>query len=333
MSSLIPGLKIPSFDNTLGALFIGSSLAGILYGVGCLQMFLWMTGKRGESDRPWFKTFVFLLFGLETAHQATMMAGIYRFLITDFLNPAALPSGGPGSGEVFTYAQSLLLACTILMIQLFFCWRIWILSATGFEMPQRIAFTAITTILAMFSFGTNVDLAVKGFDHRLLMGNTPDFILAYKLSTGSQVAFDVMVTFAMTLSLRRARSGIARTDHVVTLITLFMVNTNLLTTLLSISALVTFLTLPSATVYGGIGFLLGRTYFNSFLAVLNSRDFLSEKLNGATSFSADSSHHKAVVKFSHSNGRTAETSTTAGGFDISSVDIPSFNKEPMIGEV
>ncbi|KIJ42389.1 hypothetical protein M422DRAFT_254473 [Sphaerobolus stellatus SS14] len=155
MSSLIPGLKIPSFDNTLGALFIGSSLAGILYGVGCLQMFLWMTGKRAESDRPWFKTFP-LSSALETAHQATMTAGIYRFLITDFLNPFALPSGAPGSAEVFVYAQSLLLACTALMIQLFFCWRIWMLSANAFEIPQRIAFTALTTILAMFSFGTNV---------------------------------------------------------------------------------------------------------------------------------------------------------------------------------
>ncbi|KIJ40796.1 hypothetical protein M422DRAFT_256219 [Sphaerobolus stellatus SS14] len=273
----MPGVKIPSFDNTLGALFIGSSLTGILFGVGCLQMFLWMTGKRAESDRPWFKTFVFLL--------------------------------------------------------LFFCWRIWILSATGFEMPQRIVFTVITTILAMFNFGTNVFNAVKGFDHRIFMENTPDFILAYKLATGSQVAFDVMVTFAMTLSLHRARSGIARTDHVITLITLFTVNTNLLTTLLTISALVTFLTLPSAAVYGGIGFLVGRTYFNSFLAVLNSRDFLSEKLNGATSFSTGFSRHNGVVKFSHSNGQMAETSATTGGFDISSVDIPSFNKEPMIGEV
>lgn len=30
-----------------------------------------------------------------------MMAGMYRFLVTDFLNPFALPSGGPGSAEVY----------------------------------------------------------------------------------------------------------------------------------------------------------------------------------------------------------------------------------------
>ncbi len=29
-----------------------------------------------------------------------MTAGVYRFVISDYLNPLALPTGGPGSGEV-----------------------------------------------------------------------------------------------------------------------------------------------------------------------------------------------------------------------------------------
>ena len=30
-----------------------------------------------------------------------MMAGIYKFLVSDFLNPALLPLGSAGSGEVY----------------------------------------------------------------------------------------------------------------------------------------------------------------------------------------------------------------------------------------
>lgn len=111
--------------------------------------------------------------------------------------------------------------------------------------------------------------------------------LAYKLSTSSRIAFDVMITIAMTITLRRARSESVgpnpSTDHIIRILILFTVNTNLMTTCFSISELVTFLALPQATVYGGVGFLLTKTYFNSFLALLNSREYLREKLDGTAS--------------------------------------------------
>lgn len=38
-----------------------------------------------------------------TAEQAVMMAGMYRFLVSDFLNPLQLATGGPGSAEVYVF--------------------------------------------------------------------------------------------------------------------------------------------------------------------------------------------------------------------------------------
>lgn len=35
-----------------------------------------------------------------------MTAGIYKFLVSDYLNPALLPTGGARSGEIFIFAQS-----------------------------------------------------------------------------------------------------------------------------------------------------------------------------------------------------------------------------------
>lgn len=37
----------------------------------------------------------------DTVHQALIVATLYRFLVSDYLNPAALPSGGAASGEVY----------------------------------------------------------------------------------------------------------------------------------------------------------------------------------------------------------------------------------------
>jgi len=291
-------MSLPAFDNTLGALFIGSNIATILYGIICLQTFIYITSARAPEDGWWLKGLVYLLFVLDSAHQLTMTAAIYKFLVSDFLNPFLLPSGGPGSAEIFIFASSSIEAILILFIQLFFCWRILRSSTGSLRIEFRTFFCGLTVSLALLSFATSMDLAVTGYNHRLLMANTPDFIRAYKLSTSTRMAFDVMITIAMTISLHRSRSGDdqnPRTDHVITLLTLFTVNTNLLTTCLSISELVTFLTLPNATVYGGLAFLSAKTYLNSFLAVLNSRDYLREKLNNREPLSMILQHGESIA--------------------------------------
>ncbi|KAF9495106.1 hypothetical protein BDN71DRAFT_1447997 [Pleurotus eryngii] len=279
----VPGAPILAFDNTLGALYIGSTLSMLLYGIICLQMFLYITSTRTKKDSRWTKLFVSVNLAIDTANQATITASIYKFLVSDYLNPFALPSGGAGSGEIFTYAHSLIGACGVLFIQLFFSWRIWAFSGASLNFRTRILIPTLTVILALFSFGCSVDLAITGFNHRLLSVNTPDFILAYRLSSSSRVAFDLFMTFAMTLTLYRSRSGVKRTDHVITLLIMFTVNTNLLTTLLSISELVTFIALPKATVYGGLGFLSPKLYFNTLLASLNSREYMRNELVPADS--------------------------------------------------
>jgi len=200
------------------------------------------------------------------------------------------------------------------------------------DIKYRLIFIGLTVSLALLSFASSIDLAVTGFIHRLLTANTPDFILAYKLSTSTRVAFDVVVTIAMTVSLHRARSSEdmtdQRTDHVITLLTLFTVNTNLITTCVSISELVTFLTLPNATVYGGIGFLAAKTYLNSFLAVLNSRDYLREKLT--KSASASMTLHRENLTFAIPPQRKVKAARNhqSESFELSTTDHHSSNLEP-----
>jgi len=142
----------------------------------------------------------------------------------------------------------------------------------------------------------------------------------------------VMVTFAMTISLHRSRSGDdqnPRTDHVITLLTLLTVNTNLLTTCLSISELVTFLALPNGAVYGGLALLSAKTYLNSFLAVLNSRDYLREKLV-RPSLSASTSRREARgdSSFMISSQHKLVAAKNQQAFELSTFD-HSLNLNPI----
>ncbi|KAG7444864.1 uncharacterized protein BT62DRAFT_933907 [Guyanagaster necrorhizus] len=114
---------LPAFDNTLGALYIGSSLATALYGAICIQTFLYVTSNRTRFDSWPMKLLVFILFcsGLDTAHQFLMLAGMYHFLITDYANPVALPTGGSTSSEApVIYDKGIVGISTILLVQLFF---------------------------------------------------------------------------------------------------------------------------------------------------------------------------------------------------------------------
>ncbi|KAK0440425.1 uncharacterized protein EV420DRAFT_1752727 [Desarmillaria tabescens] len=306
--------SLPALDNTLGALYIGASLAMLLYGAICVQTFLYITSNRARSDRWWLKLLVLVIVvrtssnaGLDTVQQGVIMAGMYRFLVSDFANPAALEEGGADSGVALTtYESSIIGVCSVLLMQLFFCWRIWKIGASSLNLWMRITFMAITVPLAFFNFASYIAMGVLGSQHRLQTSNSPGFSLAVKLAASSGMAFDVIVTLAMITSLHRVRSGIIRSDHVITLLTLFTVNTNLITTLLSVGSLVTFLVLPDATVYGGISFLIAKSYLNSFLAILNSRDYLREKLDPSMSIHEAQSSHPVFAEFNSTDTTTTQ---------------------------
>ncbi|KAJ7223261.1 hypothetical protein GGX14DRAFT_657784 [Mycena pura] len=206
-----------------------------------------------------------------------IIAGMYKFLISDFVNPAALPVGGPSSGEKLTSLDGGLFAVSIiLMIQLFFCHRLWLISAGAFQMPVRVAVVALAISLSLLNCGASSAVVVLGYHHRLMMENPPNFILSWKISTASGIAYDSIITIALCHVQPVAFA--VRSDHVIKLLIFATVNTGLVTTLLSIAEMTTFLALPNATVYGGIAPILPKSYINSFLATLNAREFLRDKL-------------------------------------------------------
>ncbi|KAK0480374.1 hypothetical protein IW261DRAFT_1593514 [Armillaria novae-zelandiae] len=340
--------ELPAFDNTLGVLYIGSSLATALYGVICVQTFLYVISNRTRSDGWPMRLLVSILFsrthlncsGLDTAQQSLTVAGMYRFLVSDYANPAALAIGGSTSGRALTtYDEGIVGISGILLVQLFFCWRIWTFSASSLHLHVRIAIIALAVALAFLNLGqwdntatavmilgltsstfqyaaSSIALSIFGYRHRFLTANTPEFTLSWKLSASSGIAFDVITTMAMILSLYRSRSGMKRSNHVITILMLFTVNTNLVTTFLSIGSLVTYLVLPDATIYGGITFLLSKSYLNSFLAILNTREYLREKMERSSQSEQEQS---SVANFAGPSTSTDVLSTAGEPFELSLV--------------
>ncbi|KAK0218370.1 hypothetical protein EDD85DRAFT_961642 [Armillaria nabsnona] len=181
MSSVPAGqsTKLPALDNSLGALYIGSSLPTVLYGVICVQTFLHVTSNRTRYDSWAMKLLVFILF----VSNSIPISGL---------------SAPDHMSRLATYDDAIVAICSILLVQLFFCWRVWTFSASSLHLYIRIAIIAISVALAFLNFASYICLSIFGFRHHFFAVNSSDFTVSWKLSASSGIAFDVIMTIAMS---------------------------------------------------------------------------------------------------------------------------------------
>ncbi|KAK7454102.1 hypothetical protein VKT23_011614 [Stygiomarasmius scandens] len=104
-------------------------------------------------------------------------------------------------------------------------------------------------------------------------------IMFFEIQNSSATALDTILAIAMTLCLLNSKSGARRTDHVINLLVFFTMNTNLLTAIFQWIELILALTLSQTQIYSIFALMVPKLYFNSFLATLNSRDFMQSKLH------------------------------------------------------
>ncbi|KAK6980688.1 hypothetical protein R3P38DRAFT_3117647 [Favolaschia claudopus] len=85
----LPRASLFPLDNLLGAWLLGVIFSAVLFGVTCLQIFLYFT-KYGTRDSAFLRIFVIFLFALDTVHLALVSHSIYRTVVTNFGDYVAL---------------------------------------------------------------------------------------------------------------------------------------------------------------------------------------------------------------------------------------------------
>ncbi|KAF8551281.1 hypothetical protein OG21DRAFT_1524560 [Imleria badia] len=138
--------SLPSFDNTLGALFVGFSMSTVLYGMFLLQVHNYY--RRYPSDKAGYKA-IFLLRVLETAHQAFIAHALYYYSITNYMNMLAL-FGKPVWSLVF---QLLAGAVVGSVVKFFFTLRVWRFSYGNVWLT---AFLVSPSVLGIIALGIGV---------------------------------------------------------------------------------------------------------------------------------------------------------------------------------
>ncbi|TFK69941.1 hypothetical protein BDN72DRAFT_896846 [Pluteus cervinus] len=311
-----------SLDGTLGMLFIGMSVSAVLFGAACVQTFIYATSSRGQEDKWFLKTIVYLVFVrstllLDTAHHVGVTMGMYRFFVTSYANIALLNDTSPSSGAFYDLVGTACSAVLVFITQLFFAWRLW---AFSFTIPDRLKWALATVAVsgAFLTFGSAIAIDHLTFANARI-GTSAFTSLgtvgpAWKMNLIGAITCDIVITFGMVLNLCRSRTSVRRTNQCLSSLVVLTLNTGLITVILAIVALISFYTLaPNVLLYIAIELTLPRCYVNSFLATLNSRDSLREQLKPNNSILITIESETKVRPDSHLRLGSITSGTSTGG--------------------
>ncbi|KAF8992031.1 hypothetical protein BDQ17DRAFT_1332523 [Cyathus striatus] len=93
-------------------------------------------------------------------------------------------------------------------------------------------------------------------------------------SLGTSLGADALITGSLCILLAKSRSGFKKTDSLISILILFMINTGLLTMVIA-----RYIIWPHNFIFMGIYFVLGMVYYNSLLTSLNAQPMFCAKLN------------------------------------------------------
>ncbi|PPQ70253.1 hypothetical protein CVT24_013078 [Panaeolus cyanescens] len=102
------------------------------------------------------------------------------------------------------------------------------------------------------------------------------------------VLSDILIAAALCVLLHGSKTGMKRTNAIITTLIIFAINRCLLTSVVAIIEVIVFAVKPHSLWFIGFDFVIGKLYANSLLATLNSRAVIRDK--NSTSGGVNSVH-------------------------------------------
>ncbi|KAK0435768.1 hypothetical protein EV421DRAFT_1908459 [Armillaria borealis] len=246
--------ELPSVSETLGVLYIGATIAAVLYGITTYK------GSFTTGDTPTTGGYTAILSGsFDTVHVALTTYAVYVFLIQFFGDLTGALEYNSWSMKV--YMNDVL----AVYIQGLYALRLWQRSRTAFSQNSR--------LLHLFGRG--------GLTwHCDISSIAQNIASAASLKTSIYIYFStiaitgLLIAIPMFYYLHKSRTIILRRASTATVLLRLMrlvLMSGLATSACSLLTLITYMMWPQSLAFLGIHFVLSKLYINSLLAMLNSR--------------------------------------------------------------
>ncbi|KAF4571674.1 hypothetical protein EYR36_009017 [Pleurotus pulmonarius] len=252
-----PGIPPFIAELTIGCL-LGHFFNWGLFGALAVQTYVYYLAF--PNDRRWPKAIVLGVFVIEVLQTVLATRDAFRNFATGWGNIEDLEEVGwlwfsvPVLGAI--------ISCTS---QIFFAWRIWILSSKNLWLPGIIAFLSILQGVA----GTWSGI----YSH--FIGNFANVPVHTRNTTivwlGGTALCDVLIAGSMLYYLNISRTGFRQTNVLLSKIIRVIVETGLICATFAVLDLALFLAFQSNNFHLAPSIALSKLYSNSLLVVLNAR--------------------------------------------------------------
>ncbi|KAI0791512.1 hypothetical protein BC629DRAFT_1593116 [Irpex lacteus] len=234
---------------------LGTIFNVFLYGIMVTQCFLYFA--RYPKDKLWMKVMVLLLFLADTLNCVFDVWWIYDSLVNNFNNPAALET----ANWVFA-TDPAMVGIISAAVQLFFAWRVKILSGSWI-----IVIIIIITSIASIIGGVGTAIYIHYIPQFDRFQEFQALVVFWRVCSA---ICDAVITAVLIWYLRKHRTGFHTTDVILDSIIRLTVQTGLITTIWATADLVSYLVTPTG-LHLVFNFALAKLYTNSLMSTLNAR--------------------------------------------------------------
>ncbi|KAJ7695454.1 hypothetical protein B0H17DRAFT_1055931 [Mycena rosella] len=263
MASSVP-LGLPPIPPTIGSIaasqLIGSLLNFYLFGVLSVQIYVYHACF--PKDKASIKSLVYLIFFFMALSTCLNAADAYFWYAAGFGNLIQF-----SQAHISPFYTPIMGSIIALMIQLFFCYRIWIIKSKALYLSIGIAFLSVFQAIGGIGGGIKAYIAANQ-DHDVVRTT-----LVYMWLIGAALA-DVMIAGSMTFLLTQAsRQNHKQTNDMVKRIVVLIIETNALSAGVAIVGLILFAGVPGTNYFVCPTMVLPGIYANTLLVTFNNRAF------------------------------------------------------------
>ncbi|KAK0184957.1 hypothetical protein F5146DRAFT_1125345, partial [Armillaria mellea] len=301
----------PVLGRTLGAIYVGATIAAVFYGITMLQTVIYY--KECSKDSWPFRYGVALLWYaqhviLDTFHVAISTHALYFYLVQSFGNYIQVVK------IIWSFRLQLVVnTLIVVVVQGLYAVRIWKFGRYFHKVLSWFIFLAVAACLGEIS-------VVIMNEHLNATSKAPEcvtLVTSYASQTAIYVVFstavaaDFFIAATMCYYLHRGRSmALCSTTKIIVGLMRFAMMSGLTTSACSLSTLVAYIAWPNSLIFLAVDFILPKLYINSLLAMLNARN--AQRWDETKAYSTDNSTLRfAPVTVSSGTSDAAEMSANA----------------------
>ncbi|KAF8897958.1 hypothetical protein CPB85DRAFT_192505 [Mucidula mucida] len=247
---------------------LGTLFNWALYGIVAVQVYIYHLSF--PKDNIKIKCLVYFVLAFETVQTIMNGVDVFNGFARGFGDMTII--GNPGISPIYTPVMGSIIA---FVVQLFFCYRIFVIRRSAWWLCVLIALTALIQLVGGVAGGIRAQIFVNDISQGHSHGQT---ILVYLWLVGDAVT-DVVIASAMSFFLlhRRGRRPSQQIDIVARIVRL-TIETNVLSATIAVISLILFAGIPDQAYYICPTMFLGKIYSNTILLTFNNRAIIKQKL-------------------------------------------------------